>query len=269
MDNTTADSPGAALPAPAKLDGKTAIVTGAAGGIGAATVAALLAVGAQVIGVDRDAAGLDRLARSYPSLIPLTGDMSDPALDRQIADCLRHNGCQPDILVNNAGIGGGAPASETSDEQLMSYIDINLVSVFRLSRWAVQAMAGRGGSIINTASIFAVVGAQNASAYSMTKAGVAGLTRQMAVDYGPSGIRVNAVAPGLIRTPLTEERIHTEEYRRKIFVEQSPLQRLGQPSDIANVIRFLASDDAAFMTGQILEVDGGWAMGRFPREAPL
>lgn len=252
-----------------RLDGRTAIVTGAAGGIGAATVAALLAVGARVVGIDRDTAALDKLARDAPGVIALFGDMSDPSLDGAVAACLQQNDLQLDILVNNAGIGGGAPAGETTDAQLMTYLDVNLVSVFRLSRWAVKAMAGRGGSIVNTASIFAVVGAQNSSAYSMTKAGVVGLTRQMAVDYGPSGIRVNAVAPGLIRTPLTEERIQTEAYRRKIFLDQSPLQRLGQPSDIAKVIRFLAGDEASFMTGQVLEVDGGWAMGRFPRQSAL
>jgi NAD(P)-dependent dehydrogenase (short-subunit alcohol dehydrogenase family) len=139
-----------------------------------------------------------------------------------------------------------------------------------MSRWGVaRMMKSRGGAIVNTASIFGMIGAYNSAGYSISKAAVIGMTRQMATDFGPSGIRVNAVAPGLIETPLTAERIQTETWRRQIMIEQCPLQRVGKPEDVARAVRFLASDESSFITGQILAVDGGWAIGRFPRPEPL
>jgi NAD(P)-dependent dehydrogenase (short-subunit alcohol dehydrogenase family) len=139
------------------------------------------------------------------------------------------------------------------------------MALFRLPRAAVGAMRGRGGVILNLASIYSFVGATGSAAYSASKAAVAGITRQMATDYGPEGIRVVALAPGLIETPLTAERILTEAWRRAIFIDQCPLRRVGQPEDIANAAMFLLSDEASFITGEVLRVDGGWTLGRYPR----
>lgn len=249
------------------FNGKTVIVTGAGQGIGWSIAQAFLVCGATVIAVDMAAEGINALAATHKSVIPLVGDITDPQLLIQLDARLNQRELTLHSLINNAGLARGKPAHETSDEEFTAYYNVNVLGLFRLSKWAVARMQKTGGgSIVNTASIFAVIGAQKSAGYSASKAAVAGLTRQMATDYGPDGIRINAVAPGLIETPLTAERIQTEQWRRSIMIEQCPLRRVGKPEDIARVVRFLASDEAAFMTGQILSVDGGWAMGRYPRE---
>lgn len=251
---------------PTNLSGRTAVVTGAGQGIGAAILEALLAAGARVVAVDREAAGLAAL-EGRADVIAIQGDVTDAGLPDQIGAALDQAGMRLDILVNNAGIARGAHALDTSDEDFAQYFDINVLAVFRLSRWAVgRMMRTGGGAIVNTASIFGQIAAQNSCGYSTSKAAVIGLTRQMANDFGPNGIRVNAVAPGLIETPLTAERIRTEAWRRHVMIDGAPLRRAGLPEDVARAVRFLASDEASFITGQILAVDGGWAMGRYPRE---
>lgn len=254
---------------PSTLEGRTAIVTGAGQGIGAAIAGALLQAGAHVVAVDREAAGIKELAEN-PAVTPLQGDVTDIALPDQLSGVLDGAGRRVDILINNAGVARGAHALDTSDEDFARYFDINVLGLFRLSRWAVaRMMTAGGGAIVNTASIFGLIGAQNSCGYSASKAAVIGLTRQMANDFGPNGIRVNAVAPGLIETPLTAERIRTEAWRRHQMIDGAPLRRAGQPEDVARAVRFLASDEASFITGQILAVDGGWAMGRYPREEAI
>lgn len=245
---------------------QVAIVTGAASGIGRSTALLLANRGKIVIAIDRDEKGLDSLDSSCGSKIfSLVADLTDPDLESKVADVLHATGGELSVLVNNAGIGGGDCVSRTTDESLRNFFEINVVSLFRLSRLAVTKMRKRSsGAIVNVASIFAEVGATHSSAYSSSKGAVVSLTRQMATDYGPSGIRVNAVAPGLIETPLTKERIRTEHWRHQIFVEQSPLRRVGQPDEIARAIVFLASEDASFINGEVLRVDGGWGMGRYP-----
>ncbi len=254
---------------PTSLAGRTAIVTGAGQGIGEAIALALVAVGARVIAVDCEKSGIAALAAAHPNAItPVVGDVTDTALPEVLGTTLSSLGAEVDILINNAGVARGTHALGTSDDDLQRYFDINVKSVFALSRWAIARMIARkkGGAIVNTASIYALIGAHNSAGYSMSKAAVVGMTRQMATDFGPSGIRVNAVAPGLIETPLTAERIRSEPWRRQVMIEQTPLPRVGAPVDIARAVRFLASDEASFITGQVLTVDGGWAMGRFPRQ---
>ncbi|UFS67567.1 glucose 1-dehydrogenase [Paracoccus denitrificans] len=254
---------------PSNLGGRTAIVTGAGQGIGLAIAEALLAAGAHVLAVDREAAGIEALA-VHPGVTAVLGDVTDPGLPQQIGAVLDGARARLDILVNNAGIARGAHALHTGDEDFTRYFDINVLGLFRLSRWAVQRMMDAGGgAIVNTASIFGLIGAQNSCGYSASKAAVIGLTRQMATDFGPNGIRVNAVAPGLIETPLTAERIRSEPWRRHQMIDGCPLRRVGKPEDVARAVRFLASDEASFITGHVLTVDGGWAIGRFPRQEAI
>ncbi|MGX1096256.1 SDR family NAD(P)-dependent oxidoreductase [Amorphus sp. MBR-141] len=246
---------------------KTALVTGAASGIGRATALLLAERGARVVAIDRDGDGLARLAGDAAGdVLTLVQDVTDAGIEASVSGFLDDRGLGLDVLVNNAGVGGGDFIERTDDETLRRFFEINVVSLFRLSRLAVERMRTTGGAIVNVASIFAEIGATKSPGYSASKGAVASLTRQLATDYGPCGIRVNAVAPGLIETPLTAERIRTERWRHQIFIEQSPLRRVGKPEDVARAIAFLASDEAGFITGETLRIDGGWGMGRYPRE---
>jgi len=253
----------------ATLNGRTAIVTGAGQGIGLAISQALLDVGAHVVAIDREADGIQALAQNA-NVTAMIGDITDAGLPDSIGAKLDELGLGLDILCNNAGVARGSNALETSDEDMTRFFEINILGPFRLSRWAVARMMKQGsGAIVNTASAFGLVGVQNSSGYSISKAAVIGMTRQMATDFGPNGIRVNAVAPGLIETPLTYERIRTEAWRKTVMIDGAPLRRVGTAEEVAKAVRFLASDESSFITGEVLTVDGGWAVGRYPREEAL
>jgi meso-butanediol dehydrogenase / (S,S)-butanediol dehydrogenase / diacetyl reductase len=238
---------------------KTAIVTGAGSGIGAAIAKMFAENGVCVLAVDKLAAGLDE----SENVRTLVADVTSPDAHERIFEECRDAWGTPDFLINNAGLGNAKSAHETTDADLARYLDVNLGSVFRLSR----AMVGEDGKaercIVNIASVFGQVGFPGTAPYSAAKAGVIGLTRQMAADYGPRNVRINAIAPGLIATAATADRMASNERFRQLTIDQIPAGRAGTPGEVAAVAHFLCSPAASYICGQVITVDGGWTSTRY------
>jgi len=256
-----------AFPMNPRFAGKAAIVTGAAGGIGAATAYRLALEGADILAVDvageRLAGAVAAMGETSGKVTALVSDVTDEtAPDAILATCLERFG-RLDILINNAGIGGSKAVHETVDGDFDRLIAVNLTSVFRLSRAALTALPRPGGRIVNLSSVYGMIGFPGTSSYAVAKAGVAQLTRQMAADYAPQGIVVNAVAPGIIRTPMTERRLGEDIWFRRMMVDTTPIGRIGTPEDVASVVAFLCSAESAFIVGQVIAVDGGWSTARY------
>jgi D-threitol dehydrogenase (NAD+) len=252
-------------PGPKPLDvalaGRTALVTGAAGGIGRAVVLALESAGAAVTATDLPGEGLQSLAGERgapPARRVSTLDVADPvAIASAVRGFLEERG-HIDILVNAAGISTREPALEATVEDWERVQSVNLRGTFLTCQQAARAMVAAGrGSIVNVASELAMVGDANHAAYISSKSGVVGLTRALAVEWGPMGVRVNAVAPGLTATAMTADLAPAvrEEYRT-----MTPNRRIGLPEDIAGPVLFLASDLSRHVTGQVLVVDGGFTI---------
>ena len=234
---------------------RTAIVTGASGAIGQACVAELMREGWTVLGVDRKpppAAGASDQLRALQIDVAAPGAAADV-----IAHACGWTG-RIDLLCNNAGIGHARPVHETADEDLARFMEVNFAAAFRLSREALPHMQS-GAAVVHIASVVGLKGTPSTSAYAASKAALIGLTRQMAREYGPRGIRTNAVAPGLIETELVRPRLLDDPGFAETWRRGTPFWRLGQPDDVARAVRFLASEDAAFVNGHVLVVDGGWS----------
>jgi len=238
------------------------LVTGAAQGIGRAVAERFLKDGYSVVAIDRNGEAL-RSLEGHVAVAELDVTATE-APAKAVALATERFG-RLDCLVNNAGIGAAKPVHLTTDEELDRFLAVNLRSVFRFCREALGVMQP-GGCIVNVASTYGLMGNVAASSYATTKAGVVGLTRQMAGDYGPKGIRVNAVAPGVIDTPLTHERLKNERFRR-LMVETTPFPRIGTPQDVAGAVRFLCSEDAGFVNGHVLVIDGGWSATNYVASA--
>jgi len=234
-----------------RLQDRVAIVTGAASGIGRASAEMFAAEGAKVLAVDLEPFTLD-----HKNIQTLDQDVSaDTAAATIIGGAVERFG-KLDILMNNAGIGGGAPIAEFPDELWDKNLAVNLTPHFKLSKAAIPYLKESGaGRIINVASVMAEGTDYGLAAYSAAKAGVAGLTRNLALELGRFGITANYILPGAIRTGMTVN--FKDPKIAEIWAKKSPLKRLGEPIDLARGALFLASDDGGFVTGHGLNVDGG------------
>lgn len=240
---------------------ETVIVTGCSQGVGLGIASVYLKEGAQVLGCDRNKAP-DSLASS-DRYHHVQGDLTNAdVLDDVIATCIDRFG-RVDTLVNNAGVGNGQPFEKTSDEDYDRFYDINVRTLLRMCRKTLPHLKASGGSIVNIASAFGLIGAAQASGYVPTKYAVVGITRMLATEFGVDGVRVNAVAPGLVRSPGTEQRIRESEWWHRMMIEGCPLGRVGDPEEIGDGCAFLSSAKAKFITGVILQVDGGWSVAKF------
>ncbi len=242
--------------------GRVAIVTGGGRGIGKAIAKRLAEAGANVVIASRKMQNLEETAKEFASLegktIPVACHVGRSAeLEHLVAETEKQLG-PVDILVNNSATNlGQGPALNVTDEMLMKTIEVNVLSALRLIRLTVPKMIERGGgSIINIASIAGLRPQPGGLVYSFTKAGLIMMTRIWAIEFGPHNVRVNAIAPGLIQTDFSEYFWKNEEHRKRLETTQ-PIPRVGQPSEIAGLALFLASDDASFITGQTYVVDGG------------
>ncbi len=249
-----------------RLVGKVAVITGGASGIGWAVAQRYIEHGARVVIGDRNE---DLLAQRADALgdsgTTCSGDVTTEADVARLIDTAVSTYGRLDVGVNCAGLGTFSPIHLQTEEQWDQVMDINLKGVFFAVKHESRAMlaAGNGGSIINIASINARQPAQGMSAYCASKAGVEMITKCAAMELGAHGIRVNAIAPGLIDTPLTASFFATTLHDE--FVENAPMGRAGKPSDIASAALFLASDDAEWVTADTMIVDGGALTMRYPR----
>ena len=247
-----------------KLHDRVALVTGASAGLGAAIAIALSEAGAQVSchGNTRSPESTcDRIRSAGGVAHAITGDLSQSETARSLVEQTLERFGRIDILINNAGTIRRAPAVEYSDDDWTAVIEVNLSSVFRLSKLAGKEMIANGrGKIVNIASLLSFQGGITVPAYAASKGGVAQLTKALANEWAKHGINVNAIAPGYMRTANTAA-LQADETRNRQILERIPAGRWGEPEDLAGAAVFLSSSASDYVNGHVLVVDGGW-MGR-------
>ncbi|BDC51182.1 short-chain dehydrogenase [Bryobacterales bacterium F-183] len=243
---------------PFRLDGKKALVTGGASGIGEQTTRALTNAGASVTILDMNLAAAEKLAAELPGASPLQCDITN---EDQVNAAFGALGTL-DILVNNAGIGLVGNCEETSLADFQRLFRVNVEGLFLVTRAALPLLIAAKGSIVNIGSVAGLVGVKRRYAYCATKGAVVAATRQLAVDY-PQQIRVNCICPGTVDTPFVEgyiEKYHSHE-KEKIRAElnaRQPIGRMGKPEEIAHLAVYLSSKEAEFVNGAVISIDGGW-----------
>jgi NAD(P)-dependent dehydrogenase (short-subunit alcohol dehydrogenase family) len=248
------------------LKDKRVLITGGASGIGFATAKRFLDEGARLAILDRDEAALQRAGKELPTLGgAMLADVSDETSVRRAFEELDRLFDGLDVLINNAGISVRNRFMDITPEQWRTVIGVNLNGIFYVAQQAARRMlAGGGGVILNMGSTNGLMGYHHYADYNATKAGVIELTRSMALELGPT-IRVNAICPGFIMTPMQESEYTVE--MRQTFENKIPLRKLGRPEDVAALFAFLASDEAAFISGQYFIIDGGETAGGLASQA--
>jgi gluconate 5-dehydrogenase len=245
------------------LRGRTALVTGAAGGIGRWLAAGLAASGASVALTDINRSGLESLSKELDVFnVAVTthgADLCAGDAHELVADvCAKHG--RIDVLVNCAAVNHRGPITEISLDQYTEIMSVNLTAPYLLSRAAVRQMSASGGSIVHIGSVNSAYGLAGVSVYGASKAGLSQLTRVQAIEWASLGVRVNCLAPGFIRTPLSEP-LWRDPRRAEWIVSRTPIQRPGHPSELVGQLLVLASDAGSFITGQTFYVDGGFLAG--------
>jgi NAD(P)-dependent dehydrogenase (short-subunit alcohol dehydrogenase family) len=252
------------------LTGKTAFVTGAGSGIGEAISHALTGAGALVYVADIDREAGERVANHINASGALAEfvelDVSNRDQCRAAADEVSSKHGSLDILVNNAGIGHVGTILNTESEDLDRLFAVNVRGMFDLTKaFIVPMLERRNGAVVNIASIGGIIAIRERLAYCITKFAVVGFTKSIALDHAKDGIRANAVCPGRVETPFVRSRLAEYPDPKKAYDEMASTQavgRMGRPEEIASAVLYLASDEAAFVTGTALEIDGGWAVGK-------
>lgn len=241
------------------LKNKTAIITGGGSGIGLACAKLFCEKGAQVVIFGRRKSRLEKaISQIGNNVISVQGDISQEKDIKELVNTSLKNFGQIDILVNNAGTSSSSPLHKMESSHWDSIMDINLKGIFRLSKQVLPHMIEqKKGSIIHISSIFGMVGFSDYGGYGVSKGALIQLSRSIAVEYGLYGIRSNAICPGIVETNMTAALRRDEELAKKLL-KGYPLGRFGQPEDVAHACLFLASDEASFITGAVLPVDGGY-----------
>jgi len=252
------------------LEDKVAVVTGAASGIGAATAEAFARAGAMVCVADLNGAGAsaqaDRIRATGGKAHSVETNVAEEAsCTALIAGVLSDHG-RCDVLVNNAGIGHVGTILQTSADDLQRLWAVNVQGMYFLSRAVLPSMIERRrGSIINLASVLGLAAMEDRFAYTVTKHAVVGITRSMALDFGPTGVRINCLCPGRVETPFVQQRLaeypDPEKYRAQMS-DAHAQKRMAQPEEIANAALYLASDESSFVTGSTFVIDGGYLCGK-------
>ena len=252
---------------------KVALITGAGSGIGRATALGFLRSGDAVVALGRRVEPLESLAaeagESSGRVAILAADATGVDTPRRAVELALSRFGRLDYLVNNAGMGHPRPLHESDDAFIDANIDLMLRAPIRFTREAVAVME-RDSCIVNVSSTYGLVGGLRGGAYSAAKAGLIGLTTHVAAQYGAAGIRCNAVAPGVVETEMTRERLTSESYRRmNEEMTPAPPGKWGTADDVAGVIRFLCSDAAGWINGQCIAIDGGWSTTKYLCERAL
>jgi glucose 1-dehydrogenase len=243
-----------------RLQGRVAVITGGARGLGLGIATRFVAEGAHVVLADRDVAAVQAAAASIGARAAVCDVTDRAAVDALLDGTIEQLGSL-DVLVANAGITGGGPFLELPDERWQAVIDTNLRGVFLCNQAAGRRFVaqGTGGSIVNVTSIMGARANPNTAAYAAAKAGVISVTHSAALALAPHGVRVNAIGPGYMATDMTAAIRDNPELERTILAT-TPLGRFGSPGDVGDAAVFLASDEASYITGQVLYVDGGWLL---------